>query len=349
MNKVNFSDLFNQIYEKHGKELKDLHTNVIIKKIIIMIVMIAVEFMIFSSLYESVSETENSPIFKMILMMIVLILGFVLSNLVTKNYAKEFKNKAIRILVEDQNETYKYSPKKGLTSIEYNRSRFDTSWDHFYSEDYVSGILGKNVKFRMSQVHTEEEQQTTDSDGNTTTHNVTTFFGLYGIIELPVHAKGEIMIVGNSVFRKFNASRVEMESSEFEKNYDVLAEDRLWAMQVINANVIEEFVKMRNFFKKTIQVKVERNKIYFRLYCGDIFEPPKFKSSLDFDILHKYFRIIDIPNILYQSMIENMIMDSNNKELKMNHIVEKMSDEQRKQYEEAKQKKEEETYFSTKK
>ena len=311
--------------------------------------MIAVEFMIFSSLYESVNETQSSPIFKMILMMIVLVLGFVLSNLVTKNYAREFKNKAIRILVEDQNKTYKYSPVRGLTSAEYNRSRFDTSWDHFYSEDYVSGTLGENVKFEMSQVHTEEERETTDSDGNTTTHNVTTFLGLYGIIELPVYAKGEIMIVGNSVFRKFNAARIEMESSEFEKTYDVLAEDRLWAMQIINANVIEEFVEMKNFFKKTIQLKVERNKIYFRLDCGDLFEPPKFKSSLNFDVLYKYFRIIDIPNILYQSMIENIIMDSNDKELKMNHIVEKMSDEQRKQYEDAKQKKEEETYFTTKK
>ena len=331
MKKVNFSDLFNEIYEKHGRELKELHTNVVIKKIIIFIIMALAEIFVF------------------ILMFVVLFVGFLLMNLVSRNYIREFKNKAIRILVESQNETYKYIPKRGMTSVEYNRSGFDTSWDHFYSEDYVSGNLGKNIKFKMSQVHTEEVQETRDSDGNTTRHNVTTFLGLYGIIEFPVEAKGTIMIVGNSVFRKFNASRIEMDSAEFEKTYDVLAEDRLWAIQMINSNVIEEFIELKNFFKKTIQVKVEDNKVYFRIPCGDIFEPPKLKSGLDFDMLHKAFRIIDIPNILTQTMIENIIMDSNDKNLKMNHIVEKMTDEQKKEYEEVKQEEEEETYFTTKK
>lgn len=341
MNKVNFSDLFNQIYEKHGRELNDLRTNVIIKEILISIGIIVIEFMIFSSLYESAGERTSAPVFSIALMMIILVIGLILAGIVKNNYAKEFKNKAIKILVEEQNDTYKYFPNKGLSSHEYNQSGFDTSWDHFDSEDYVSGILGKNLKFKMSQVHTEEERTTTDSDGHTTTTYVTTFLGLYGMIELPVRAKGEIMIVGNSVFRKFKSSRVEMESAEFEKIYDVLAEDRLWAMQIINSSVIEDFIELKNFFKRTIQVKVENNRVYFRINCGDIFEPPMFKSGLNFEVLHKYFRIIGIPDVLYKSIIENIIMTSNNAELKKEHIIEKMSDELNIQ--------DEETYFSTNK
>ena len=68
----------------------------------------------------------------------------------------------------------------------------------FYSEDLIEGILEDGSSLRMSQVHTQVEETTTDSDGHTTTSYVTTFLGLYGVITLKTATKADFMIKNNS-------------------------------------------------------------------------------------------------------------------------------------------------------
>ena len=48
--------------------------------------------------------------------------------------------------------------------------------DRYHSEDYISAEY-KNIKFEQSDVHIEEEHESTDSEGHTTTTYVTIFKG----------------------------------------------------------------------------------------------------------------------------------------------------------------------------
>lgn len=351
MKKANFSDMFNKIHANHGKELEKLRKDALTKQIIIIAIVIIMEIFIIKTIGTSAGDVS---IITLLLMMLIPVAGILLANSASRTYVKNYKNKAINVLVRNYDSSFKYEPSAGISSMDYNMSNFDRSWDKYFSEDYVEGSLDESTKFKMSQVHTKEIREYRDSDGHYRREEVTTFLGLYGIIKLPVSSNGKIDITPNSNFRKFSEKRVEMESSEFEKHYDVLAQDRLWAMQIINSESIENLVEIRNNFKKAIQIRIVDNKMYFRLSCGDLFEPPKFRSSLNFDLLLKYFRIIDIPRMIYEAVIDNIAVNLNDSKLKKERIISKMSEEEKLEYEKRleeerklQEKKEEESWFST--
>lgn len=307
MNKVNFSEVFGEIYSKHGTEIENLRKKVLIEKILIIIVTIFLIYFI----YHTKLAYDLGEITAFIIMFII-IGALLLIKYVNKDYIVAFKLLAIRKMIESQDSSYKYSPKIGVTSVEYNQSDFDRTWDKFYSEDGIQGNLNSMVGFKMSQVRTQEIHR--DSKGRSST--VTTFEGLYGIIVLPERINGRLDIMGESKFRKFSKNRINLDSAEFEKYYDVMSNNKIWALQVLNSEALEGLIGMRTFFKKPISIRIVENKIYFRLYCGDIFEPATLKNTINFDILYKYYRLMDIPRNIYEILIDNMASISDNKEFK---------------------------------
>ena len=117
-------------------------------------------------------------------------------------------------------------------------------------------------------------------------------------------------------------------------------------MEILTPEAIEEFVKIRNIFKKPINVRVSGDMIYFRIAVGDIFEPPTFKSSINFDMLRKYFLMIDVPRMLYETLIDSILVMYGDQDAKENRNISKMSDAEKKEYMKNKQEEEESTYFS---
>ena len=78
----------------------------------------------------------------------------------------------------------------------------------------------------------------------------------------------------------------------------------------------------------------------------EIFEAPTFKSSVNYDMLYKYFLIIDVPRMIYETLIDNILVMYGDKNARENRTLSNMSDEQKKQYLDNKQKQEENSYFS---
>ena len=343
MEKGNFSDVFGEIYTKYGAELESLRKQALIKIILIIIATIAVIYMLVSQL-EIIYILGD--FFPFVLVGIIALASF-LTNKVSKDYALTFKINVIQKMIDSKKHDYTYTPLIGVSATEYNISGYDTSWDKFYSEDGIKGTFNSMIKFNMSQVKTE--RITRDSKGNR--HVETTFLGLYGIITLPTPVKGNIDIVENSKFRKFSNHRINLESAEFEKYYDVMTDDKIWALQVINSNAIKDLIDLRNYFKKTTSIRIIGNKIFFRLYCGDVFEPSKLRKTVRFDFLYKYYRLMDLPRYIYDALISNIADVDENKELKEAIRYEK-NPELYKQEQEIKKKEEaaveEESWFSTK-
>ena len=305
MKKINFSEVFGEIYSKYGKKLESYRKSAIIKCII---VIIFIRCIIIKLNMSSISESLYMAIFFGLIIIFLLI-----CKLIIHRYKELFKLNAIKTLVESQNDTYKYNPKYGLSSSEYGKSGFDRGWDEFYSEDYIEGDITSMVNFKMSQVKTVEIDRTDDK-----TTRIITFLGLFGVINLPVFSKGNLDILGDSSSRKNAQARINLESQEFEKNYDVLADNKIWALQILDSESIEMLIEMRKCFKKSISIRIRGNKIYFRLDCGDVFEAPKMKSSVNFDLLYKYYRFIDIPRCIYEMLIENIARNSDDKEFARN-------------------------------
>ena len=65
-------------------------------------------------------------------------------------------------------------------------------------------------------------------------------------------------------------------------------------------------------------------------------------------MLYKYFLIIDVPRMIYETLIDNILVMYGDKEARENRTIANMSEEQKKQYLDNKQKQEESSYFSHK-
>lgn len=333
MEKTEFTEIFGEIVSKYGKELEGLRKSALTKSIIILLVAVALIVLIFNLGIGDVA---------MFFMFFIIVVAILLCALVSKKYVETFKDVAIRRMIEVQNPNYVYEPNVGVTSYDYNKSKFDLNWDKFESEDGIEGELNSKVRFRMSQVRTAKE--TRDSDGDR--KETTTFLGLYGMIELPIFVNGNINISGDNIFMKYSKSRINLESAEFEKYYNVYADNKVWAFQILNSEAIESFIEMRKHFKKPLTVKICGRNIYFRLSCGDIFEPSTLKSAVGFDFLYKYYRMIDIPRCIYDTVIDNIARASENPELRDSMKYEEnpeLLEEERMRVE----KEDEESWFST--
>ena len=346
MKQKNFKEIYDAIYARCGQSMEVKRKTALKKSIIAFIVAIIVWVALISSL-----GFMLAPLFIIIFVITILILIIVISK-INKNYKRSFKEQIINEIVEESNPDLNYYYNNGVSEGEYAESKFDWGWDRYHSEDLIEGKLEDGSILKMSQVHTEEEHETTDSDGHTSRTYVTTFLGLYGIIKLNTFTSADFMIKNNSKLSKFNKKRIEMESSEFEKYYDVYtcsekdAVLRQNTMEILTPETIEKFVIIRNLFKRSINVRVFKNKIFFRIEVGDIFEPPTFKSSVNFEMLRRYFLIIDVPRMIYEAMIDNIILMYGDSEARENRTIANMTDEQKQDYLEEKRKAEESSYFS---
>ncbi len=348
MKKANFSKMFNEIYAKNGKELEMLHKQALTRKIINTIGSIIMIIGGFWCIY----WLSNTQIIHFSIY--ILVLGIFLMNLIHQHrlkndYIVRYKELAIKTLINGIDDSYQYIPNgSGVNISEYRASRFDNGQiDEYYTEDSIIGNINENTNFMMSQIKTIAIVETIDSEGRRTTERSCTFLGLYGIINLPVTIGEDILISNNSKFLKFNDARVEMESEEFEKFFDVFSLNRQKAMEILTPNVIEELIKIRNSIKGNMQFRITENRIYFRISCGDIFEPPSYKSGVDFNVLYRYFNMIELPKTIYEALIDNILMISNDKDSLKNREMDKMSDEKRKEAEENLKKNEESGWFST--
>ncbi len=185
-------------------------------------------------------------------------------------------------------------------------SNFDTSFNEFFSEDQIYGTLEDGIKIRTAEVVTAIVNRTKEADGTVKEDRTETYRGMYGIIKLPHNITSRIYIANDSITKRYSENRIELDSAEFEKYYDCMAEEKVRALRVLTSDVIEKFNDIRRNSKFGFELKVEDDMIYFRYKCGQLFEPPTFGNGLDKDLIKKYYRYIYFPLELVIKLSENI-------------------------------------------
>jgi len=189
----------------------------------------------------------------------------------------------------------------------YNESGFDRSYDsfHCYSEINMK-YDGRDLA--VYDLHTEERQE--DSDGDTT--YVTTFKGLYGIMTLKHNFNAEIHVDK----RGFNYNRIDkvnMDSVNFNKEFKVLASDKVLAMQLLTHDVMDRILELANSIGKIkFEFRILNDKMYFRIFNYNTFNHDGKelfdRNELDNDYINaKLFR--DIMDIIEKSVTDNNIIE----------------------------------------
>ena len=222
-----------------------------------------------------------------------------------KNYNNIYKQTVVENLVKKYNEKLYYST-DGITRMDYKISNFEGKFDILESEDRIYGKLKTGDNVQIASVRTYKVNKY-KLDGMNKEERVKSFDGMYGIVRLEKNLLSNINVQIDSITEHNNKDRIEMDSSEFEKYYDIITKDKIMAMRIFTADLIEVLVNIKKKTKIPVEIKIDENMIYFRYKCGPMFEPPfLLRNGLDKNLLKEYFKLIYYPIELLEKLCDNI-------------------------------------------
>ena len=181
-----------------------------------------------------------------------------------------------------------YHPEKGLPGEIISNTGMMNMGDRYSSNDYISGKY-KNINVVQADVHIEEEHESTDSDGHTTTTWVTIFRGRWMIFDFNKKFKANIQVCekgfgNNRLYRgrdELKYQKVMMEDQEFNNKFKIYAQSDLEAFYVLTPSLMEKIKKLENSIKGSLLFCFVDNKLHIGLYNNsDSFEHSIF-SKID--------------------------------------------------------------------
>lgn len=103
-------------------------------------------------------------------------------------------------------------------------------------------------------------------------------------------------------------NKLEMDSAEFEKYFDVHSTNNIIGMQILTSDVMETLLDFRNKSKIEYDIGIYNNCIYLRFHTGEMFELKNIKNGLlPEELLKKYYNIL---NFTYK--LSNMLINTIN-------------------------------------
>lgn len=304
-----FEEIYNDLYVEYSGLAKRSDFIQRAKSIIYIILCIAI--LIICNIYFFVDNVEFSNILIMNVAFILLSF-FLFRKLEMKNkYTSIYKNNIISSIVKGINSNLNYEPEKEMNKEIYLKSKFNSSFDNYHSEDYIYGILEDGTIIQISELYIEKEEY---SIKDNTTKKINLFSGIYEYIKLPVQFNTAFLIQKNSIMDEAFSSRIEVDSAEFEKNFDCFdlyfegseEDNKIKIMELLTSDIIEkilEFAK-NNSIENRLTIKFIKDELFITIDGYNQFEIPKFKSFIDKETLKGYYDMID-----YSIRLANLFTD----------------------------------------
>ena len=223
------------------------------------------------------------------------------SNIYNSLYKQEVIDKLLNNFFDDVD----YIPNKKMPNQIYDDCQKYKYYDIYESDDYMEGFIDDKYLIRMAEVNTIEEVTEKDSDGNKETHEVTVFSGLFAKIDIQKSIQGELVIKQNGQI--FGKDKLEMDSSEFEKYFDVSSSDKIKGMQLLTHDIMELLIIFRTQWGINYDIVIRNNGLYIRLHTGSMFESIfNDKEAIDKATTRKYYDTIDFIYSLAKEIIKNV-------------------------------------------
>ena len=304
-----FEEIYNELENENNNQLNDSwkeankERNKAKKISVITCLIIDIFFILFF-------VKSGMTLFSLPLLMFALVSNLIACTVVTiscsKNYNKyniEYKNIIINKLMNNFYNNVEYFPNKEMPEYIYQNAKYNEYYDEYESEDYMEAYINEKYSIQMAEILTQEEEKYTDSDGDEHTRMVTKFNGLFAKIIMHKSINGELRIAQNiSIYSK---NKLEMDSSEFEKYFDVETSDKIKGMQILTADVMEELIAFQNNTNIEYDIFIKDNELYLRFHCGEMFEVGRLKDGpLDEKLLKKYFYMLNFTYNLSNKLID---------------------------------------------
>ena len=298
--KNNTTSEFDELYERMKKENKSRN------RCFWVIVIITDLFFIYM-FYAYYNKFNIQMLFLIFPILITHLLIYVILALCFSKYKKQyvtaFKYNVIQKLLCNFYNNVDYVPKKLMPQEIYNSAKYNEYYNKYYSDDYMEGLLQNKYFVKMAEVLTQEEETHTDSDGNTTTTTTTKFHGLFAQIKMEKSINSNLLIRGNHSLSK--KARLEMDSEEFEKFFDVSATNQIIGMQLLTHDIMELLVSFKKDTGIRYDITIYNDIMYLRFHTGSMFEFKSIKKgAFDEQMLRQYYNVLNFTYTLSKMLID---------------------------------------------
>ena len=219
-----------------------------------------------------------------------------------RQFNTKYKNIVIKKIISNFYSNLEYFPHKPMPEYIYEQLKYEC-YNKYKSDDYFEAQIDNKYSIQMAEILTEEEKTYKDSDGNTVTEKITKFHGLFAKIIMDKSINSELIIMqnGKMILEK---NKLEMDSSEFEKYFDVKASNSIIGMQLLTADVMEELVQFENKTNMKFDIFIKGNELYLRFHSGAMFEIGNLSNgALDRNTIQKYFYMLNFTYNLSNRLI----------------------------------------------
>ena len=287
-------------WKEAKKENQEARKKAIVICLIIDIIVVTLLFkLIFSSIYGIAFTLMFGLVFNIIIF--ATITAFSSASKKNIEFITKYKNIVINKLINNFYDNLEYFPHKQMPEYIYEQLKYE-EYNKYDSDDYFEALINNKYSIQMAEVLTKEERTYKDKDGETKKEVITKFHGLFAKIEMDKSINSKLRIGQNGSI--FSRKALKMDSSEFEKYFDVEASDKIIGMQLLTADVMEELIDFINKTKMKYDIFIENSELYLRFHSGTMFEFLDFKKELlDRELIQKYFYMLNFTYNLSNKLI----------------------------------------------
>lgn len=262
-----------------------------------------------------VAILTKNPIFLFFVLMFGIIINTIITRKPTRKFVLAFKNTFVLESLKSVFTNLVYEPEKGLDKSIISNTGMMYMGDRYTSNDFISGKY-KDIDVVQADVHIEEEHETTDSDGHTTTYWVTIFKGRWMIFDFNKTFKANVQVsqkgFGNSKIKnwgeKTKYKKVMMEDQEFNNAFRTYAQNEHDAFYILTPSLMEKIKNLTNntngkllfcFIDNKLHVGIQNNK--------DSFEHSIFKKINEQQVIDEISKDIK----LITNFVDELNLDNN--------------------------------------
>lgn len=305
---VEFEELYKKIFLKNNSEIEKLRIKVRnISALYLLFLVLTFLFVIFGIfivpfILNSLDIYINGIIYHTLFLLGAYICGY-RSLMLFGKYKKEipiyknsFKENVISKIVPLVNSNLLYFNGNDIAiniEPEYRASGFDGyDYNSFKIDDYIQGNIEDDLILRMADVIVKNIIQTKNGESSEDIFNGIFVMVNSGDTDDKEKDNNKIVTIYSNVYSINPDTKVEVESEEFNKYFLVSTNDKIYALQILTADVINILLTYKKVYDLDFEIKIRGARTYIRFHIDNMFEPKIFKEALNKDDIYIYYNVL---------------------------------------------------------
>jgi len=231
-----------------------------------------------------------------------------------------FKSEVIAKMVKSIDPSLSYSHSGRISETDYHKSKlYLNDINRYKGDDLVSGMVGKTA-IRFSELCTEKETRTRDSNGKESKHIEKIFRGLFFVGDFNKKFIGETIVLPDTaesifgslgtMFQKWNMSRdqlVKMEDVEFERAFAVYGNDQVEARYILSPALMQRILQFKQKTKSKVRLSFIASEVFIAVPLSEnLFEAPFFSSMVKFETIEGFNKYL----VLFIGIVEDLNLNT---------------------------------------